>query len=298
MKLFRTRPKTGFTLIELLVVIAIIAVLIALLLPAVQQAREAARRTQCKNNLKQIGIALHNYHDTHSQFPPGWIGVTNRAPHVAGTSGFGWASMLLPEMDQRPLHDQINFEGSILDPSNAFLAAMSLAAMRCPSDSSPEQWQISSEEDGTPLMMLPIANYVGSFGTLELHDCEDLAPGQVCQGDGVFFHNSRVKIRDLVDGTSQTLMVGERRTDPQLDWYSTWTGVVPEGEEAMARVLAVADHNPNSPAAHLEDFSSQHPSGVHFLLGDGSVRFVGENIDHGVFQSLATRAGHEVVSEF
>lgn len=288
----------GFTLIELLVVIAIIAILIALLLPAVQQAREAARRTQCKNNLRQIGIALHNYHDSHSVFPPGWIGVANRRPNIFGISGFGWASQLLPDMEQEPLADRITFTASIVNPVNQFLQSANLPGMRCPSDPSPDDWQIASEETGTPLAILPVANYVGNFGTTELHECEELGPGQTCQGNGVFFHNSRIRMRDLRDGSSQTIFVGERKTDIDLGWYSTWTGVIPEGEEAMARVLGVADHNPNSPDLHLEDFSSFHPGGAQFLFGDGSVKFISENINGGIFKGMATRAGKEVISGF
>ena len=105
----RNAVARGFTLVELLVVIAIIAVLIALLLPAVQQAREAARRTQCKNNLKQIGLALHNYHDNYNALPPGWIGVTNGGPDIYGLNGWGWASRILPQIDQSPLYNQLNF---------------------------------------------------------------------------------------------------------------------------------------------------------------------------------------------
>ncbi len=115
----RCRIQQGFTLIELLVVIAMIAILIALLLPAVQQAREAARRTQNRNNLKQIGIALHNYHETASMFPPGWIGVTGTRPDVAGRSGFGWAAFILPMLEQQPLHRRIEFSSSIMSAPNA-----------------------------------------------------------------------------------------------------------------------------------------------------------------------------------
>ncbi|MBM4076801.1 MAG: DUF1559 domain-containing protein, partial [Planctomycetes bacterium] len=107
--MLKRKPNRGFTLIELLVVIAIIAVLISLLLPAVQQAREAARRTQCRNNLKQIGLALHNYHDSFTAIPPGWIGVTANVPDIEGTNGFSWAVFLLPSMDQGNLYNRINF---------------------------------------------------------------------------------------------------------------------------------------------------------------------------------------------
>ncbi|MCA9043929.1 MAG: DUF1559 domain-containing protein, partial [Planctomycetaceae bacterium] len=118
--MFPARPRRrGFTLIELLVVIAIIAVLIALLLPAVQQAREAARRAACKNNMRQLGLGLHNYHDSHGVFPSGWIGATTGVgPDVEGMNGFGWGTMILPYVDQAPLYSQLNFSQSIIDTNN------------------------------------------------------------------------------------------------------------------------------------------------------------------------------------
>ena len=133
----------GFTLIELLVVIAIIAVLIALLLPAVQQAREAARRTQCKNNLKQIGLALHNYHDNFSALPPGWIGVTGTVTDVYGMNGWGWGSKILPQIDQANLYNTMNFSVKMESPANALARVVPLAAFRCASDVAPSGvWKI------------------------------------------------------------------------------------------------------------------------------------------------------------
>jgi prepilin-type N-terminal cleavage/methylation domain-containing protein/prepilin-type processing-associated H-X9-DG protein len=295
------KNRAAFTLIELLVVIAIIAILIALLLPAVQQAREAARRTQCRNNLKQIGLALHNYHDTSRMFPPGWIGVNLAGqPYVEGPSGWGWAAMLLPAIDQGPLYNSMNFLAPIDAPSNDVARNAVLAAYRCPSDPSPEYWDIMEEGGSDVLARLPSANYVGSFGTDELEDCEGLPPGVACMGNGVFFHNSSVRLRDLIDGSSNTLLVGERLTDQRKTppWHSTWVGVIAEGEEAFARVLGSADHTPNDPSSHLEDFSSWHSGGAHFLFGDGRVRFISENISLQVYRSLATRAGGEPVGEF
>jgi prepilin-type N-terminal cleavage/methylation domain-containing protein/prepilin-type processing-associated H-X9-DG protein len=295
------RARRGFTLIELLVVIAIIAILIALLLPAVQQAREAARRTQTRNHLKQIGIALHGYHERYGRFPSGWIGVTNRQPDVEGESGWGWAAMILPDLDQQPLFDQLDFHQTPAAPANALARRRALPVFRCPSDSSPERWDLEEEDNpGTILASLPTANYVGNFGTTELHDCEGLAVGNTCRGDGVFFHNSSVRFQDIRDGSSNTFLVGQRKTDETQSppWHSTWVGVIAGGEEAFARILGAADHTPNHPAAHLEDFSSNHAGGVHFLFGDGRVRFVSENIDHDLYQSLATRANNEPVGEF
>ncbi|HUG92717.1 MAG TPA: DUF1559 domain-containing protein [Planctomycetaceae bacterium] len=292
-------PRRGFTLIELLVVIAIIAVLVALVLPAVQQAREAARRTGTRNNLKQIGLALHSYHDTHRTLPPGWIGVTDFQPDVEGPTGWGWAAMLLPGLDHGPLYNSLDFHRPVTDPANAAALEMMLPVFRSPSDTGPERWEIKDEDDPSIILAtLPTANFVGNFGTHELEDCEGLPPGQSCISNGLFFHNSRLGFNDILDGASQTFAVGQRRTDVGLDWYSTWVGVVPGGEEAFARILGVADHNPNSPVSHLDDFSSNHPGGVFFAFGDGRVQFITENIDHMVYRALATRNGNEAIGEY
>ncbi len=306
----KSNTRRGFTLIELLVVIAIIAILIALLLPAVQQAREAARRSACKNNMRQLGLALHNYHDTFSAFPPGWIGATAGVADVEGLNGFSWGTMILPYIEQAPLYNQLNFSRSIIDPSNGPLLRQPLSVFRCPSDPQPETWNIEQESSpGTVLAELATANYVGVFGSgdeqpggRELDDCEGFV-GQ-CTGNGMFFHNSRVRMRDLTDGTSNTIVIGERMTRPRgatVDTFSTWSGVVPEGEEAFARTLGVVDHPPNAGnygTVHQDDFSSNHVGGTHFVLGDGHVRFVSENIDKNVFQWLSTLSGGEVIGEF
>jgi prepilin-type N-terminal cleavage/methylation domain-containing protein/prepilin-type processing-associated H-X9-DG protein len=295
------RIKRGFTLIELLVVIAIIAVLIALLLPAVQQAREAARRSQCINNLKQLGLALHTYHDSLNAFPPGWLGVQGGISHMEGPSGFAWGAHILPYLDQAPLYSRINFNLSCTDASNAIARQTVLPAFRCPSDSSTDTWSLG--EEGNPsniLATLPTANYMGSFGTEGFEDICDGAPfpAAQCVSDGMFFHNSSTKMRDVLDGMSNTIFLGEHRTDANLDWHSTWVGVVPEGDEAIARVLAVSDHTPNHPSQHIDDFSSPHTGGVHFLFGDGRVRFITQNIDTGLFKAMASRAGGEVMGDF
>jgi prepilin-type N-terminal cleavage/methylation domain-containing protein len=307
----RQRTSRGFTLIELLVVISIIALLVALLLPAVQQVREAARKAQCQDHLHNLGIALHNYEGSHGRFPPGWIGA-NRGHDMFGNNGFAWGAMLLPFCEQKNIYDRLDLRASIVDPVNLPVLRLPIDVFKCPSDTQPEVWDI--EEEGNPgnvLATLASANYVGVFGSgpdqpggQELEDCEAdydaNGPGSQCRGNGLLFHNSNIRMANITDGTSHTLGIGERLTVP---WgttdrhHSTWSGVVPEGEEAMARVLGLTDHTVNSNNAdhpHLDDFSSRHPGGAHFVNCDGHVRFLSENMHHDTYQWLSTIAGHEV----
>ena len=285
------RSRSAFTLVELLVVIAIIGVLVALLLPAVQYAREAANRMSCTNNLKQIGLALHNYHDVHKRLPPGWIGATE---DPASQNGWGWASMILPQMEQGPLFDQIDFNVHVADASNADVRAVVIPSFLCPSDGNEEQW----EHDG---LTFARSNYVASFGTFPIED----APSN---GNGVFYRLSKTKFASITDGLSNTLFIGERHT--RVD-YSTWAGVA-DIEEPFARVVGSADHPPNEEHAeeeeeapvspnneeehehhHFDDFSSNHATGAHFVFGDGSVHLINDQIDETVYRGLATRAGGE-----
>lgn len=292
---FRSRShRVGFTLVELLVVIAIIGVMVSLLLPAVQSAREAARRMTCQNNFKQIGIAIHNYHSAHGVFPPGWLGETHSgSPYVDGTSGWGWASMILPQLEQAALYETLDFDRSVLSATNDVQRTEPLAIYRCPSDTGPSVWEINDRDSDTPLTTLATANYVGCFGTLEIDECESTPVGQRCESDGIFFHNSRLRFRDIQDGTSTTFMVGERTSRLSM---STWVGNIANGEDSYARILGVGDHPPNYPGAHGEDFSSLHPGGAQFLYADGRVQFVAENINELLYRAQCTRAGGEVVA--
>ena len=296
----KIRHRSGFTLIELLVVIAIIAILIALLLPAVQQAREAARRTQCRNNLKQIGLALHNYHDSFRAMPPGWIGVTSGAFDSFGINGWGWSAHILPQIEQANLYNAINFKINLSDATMNVVRSTTIPSFRCPSDQSDDRW--TYDVSGTPYQMAT-ANYVGAFGTSDMDSCAT-SPGTPCLGDGAFFQNSKLNFRDFTDGLSNTYITGEHKTraagggiDTE-EWHSTWAGVIPNGDDPICRILGSTDHTPNSPVGHIDDFSSWHSGGSQFLFGDGAVRFVSENINLGLYQALSTRAGGEAKHEF
>lgn len=294
-----TVRRNAFTLVELLVVIAIIGVLVSLLLPAVQAAREAARMSQCKNNLRQVGIALHNSHNVHNSLPAGWNANTPE-----GAPGWGWATTILPQLEQGNLYDgALKRNLPISDPANQFGREQVVPNFICPSDPGPKAFLIGgggveeeeeegehdhdhahSVDDGTPLFKVAKSNYVGMFGTSEIED----APSD---GNGVFFHNSQVNFAHVRDGLSNTIFAGERSS---RFGGSVWSGVIPDANEAMARIVGVADHSPNHHEHHFDDFSSSHPSGAHFLIGDGSVRILNDEIDPVLYQALSTRAGGEV----
>ena len=280
--------RRAFTLVELLVVIAIIGLLIGLLLPAVQAAREAARRTSCKNNLKQIGLALHQHHDVHKLLPASWAGrnPTTGQSDPLGEPGWGWAARILPYMEETSLYQgRLHLNLPVSHASNAAARLTVLPVFRCPSDTEPATFELQKEDGSGPLIELAKGNYVGMFGTLEIEDQPDA-------GDGTFFLNSRINFRHIRDGLSKTIVVGERYS---LLGGSTWTGVVPDGEEAMARVVGVADHVPNQAGGHIDDFGSFHTSGTHFLNADGSVDLINDEIDPEVYRAMSTRAGSEVV---
>jgi prepilin-type N-terminal cleavage/methylation domain-containing protein/prepilin-type processing-associated H-X9-DG protein len=288
-------PRKAFTLVELLVVIAIIGILVALLLPAVQAAREAARRMSCNNNMKQIGLALHNYHDTFKALPMGWIGLAAPGGPVLseGEPGWGWAAHVLPFIEQNTVTDIVRDTLPITSPLNQAARNTHLPIFRCPSDANSQQFFDLEDAGGAVLSTVPTANYVGMFGTIELEDCEGLPAGVQCRGDGPFFHNSSTRFRDFIDGTSNTLLVAERSSKYGR---STWVGAIPGADESFARILAIADEPPNSGGGHLDDPGSYHPGGTNFVFADGSVHIITNTIDLNVYIALATMQGGEAVS--
>jgi prepilin-type N-terminal cleavage/methylation domain-containing protein/prepilin-type processing-associated H-X9-DG protein len=276
----RSRHR-GFTLIELLVVIAVIGTLVALLLPAVQQAREAMRRTECKNRLKQLGLALHNYHDSHQVLPSGSIVI---GPSFRTFPGWGWATMVLPMVDQGPLYSRLNFDLGNAVGANRDLISQSVPLMRCTSDPAPET--LTVEMPGYSDVTFATGNYVG---------CE-----------GMLSKLSDVRFGDVTDGLSQTLMLGERLFHPSIDatlpYSSGWCGIL---SEADTYVFNSSPHVPvsfltaiNHVTASPGNFSSQHSGGANFTLGDGSVRFISQHTDNGVLQALGTISAGDTVGEF
>ncbi len=305
--------KTGFTLVELLVVITIIGILIALLLPAVQAAREAARRMQCTNNLTKIGLALHLYHEQNNALPAGWRAYDpNGLPYAQGNPGWGWAANILPFVEQSNVaNNLLNYNKPITDSTNAIGSTTSLPLFRCPSDISNNTFAFVPTTGSS--VTLATGNYAGVFGTRDVHSCYGLPAGTVCTSDlcaalagsttqpgssnGVFSHNSSIRFADIKDGLSQTFAAGERNTNTAISDGTTWVGAPPNTDSCSpGLVIATAGYPPNSPANDTHDFSSNHPSGTNFLMCDGSVHMITQYIDTTVYHALCTYAGGEVIS--
>lgn len=299
------RRRGGFTLIELLVVIAIIAVLVALLLPAVQQAREAARRTQCKNNLKQIGLALHNYLERVRVFPPAYLSNLDSSGNDTGP-GWGWAAFLLADLELTPLQQAIDFNVDIATSANLTARKTFLPVFSCPSDTGPNVFTISVDPDGNPLspaVTLAHANYVGVNGN-------NGVTGNQAVNDGAFLENRSLRPADIVDGLSNTFFIGERSVNMSV---TTWVGAITGAgvvdmrdadpsaiEGSSALVLGhCGPHAPNNPLVTDADaLSSKHAGGANFLFGDGSIHFINSQISLTVYDALATRGGSDVVGEY
>src|SRR5262245_52037380 len=291
--------RAAFTLIELLVVIAIIAILIGLLLPAVQKVREAAARLKCTNNLKQIGLALHNYHGLYERFPPGFVSQAATLNGDGLGPGWGWAAHLLPYIEQDNLYKQIVQNQDIAALPNAAVRARPVVPYLCPPDNASPTF-VTADEAGAPIAEVAFANYVAVGGTFEVTGFPDT-------GTGAFYRNSRTRVADVTDGTSNTLFVTERasKRSPQTTWVGAVTGaavppVNPAFEEEGPPVLVLTNtgtaadgRTPNNALGHVEDANSNHTGGVNGLFGDGSVRFISNSIAPAVWEAIGTRAGGE-----
>jgi prepilin-type N-terminal cleavage/methylation domain-containing protein len=319
--------KPGFTLIELLVAIAIMAILVALLLPAVQQAREAARRTQCKNHLAQLGMALQEYHDTFTMFPAGCI--SSRGPIRNAANGFhhSWIWAVLPQLGEGPLANSLDVNQSAYDPVNRSAVKFVLPILLCPSDPAARR-SIVNAMTGAGL-----TNFAGAHHPVE-------APIDRTN-HGMLYLNSFLSFEDILDGTSYTVLAGEMKRDPgDLGWASGTRATLRNGgaqinktnpnrpyandpltiveapptedlfaEEEPSAVMspdvaegddaeppkAIVPRPPAPPSAanpvyENGGFGSFHTGGAHFLVASGSVRFISENISVGLFQNVLDRA--------
>jgi prepilin-type N-terminal cleavage/methylation domain-containing protein len=329
--------QRGFTLIELLVVIAIIAVLIALLLPAVQQAREAARRTQCRNNLKQLGLALHNYHDMANAFPMGMCGW----PGTSDGTCWGWGTFTLPMLDQAPLYHQLaaspnGLSPNVGQPAIGFSAVLHSFTPQNPLVQTPLTMHRCPSDPGGGLVIIPAAglngslryntftyarsNYAGVIGSFWQN------VGGLMVSNGAFTESASMRMRDFTDGLSNTFLIGERATPySQNGLYfggdGIWAGANDDEGPAVNwqgfavtlgycsqpdRINVSSASPPSLPnAAMYRAYGSRHVGGAHFLLGDGSVRFLSENIATGpinqpgsTYQNLASRNDGQALGEF
>ncbi len=310
--------RRGFTLVELLVVIAIIGILVGLLLPAVQAAREAARRMQCSNNMKQIGLALHNYSSAYSSMPAGCNGIPNAAGTNFNGHGWTWHASILPYLEQTTLYDAIQGAdgmGNELGDQNSgkplVVKATTLSLFWCPSQ--PDVRSGSQKNGYQP------ANYNGNMGTRIGNGNDDCIctgianladmqtkPWGCMNGNGIFFVRSRVRFSDVIDGLSNTIFVSE-----VPDSGGDVVGQFSAGCDRRVMFSGGADSNPPTEMSEFligaegndpinggaeEASGSFHVGGAHFLMGDGSVQFLSENMDMATYQAISTRAEGEVAT--
>lgn len=293
----KIQKNLGFTLVELLVVIAIIGILVGMLLPAVQQVREAARRIDCSNKSRQLGLAVISYESAHREFPPGW-----NVNDESSLSGWSWAAIVLPFLEQENLADQIDFGQPVEDNTNVITQVLPI--FLCTSDPDADILTLGgsvtvvgsgggsgtttniAQSPGSAPLAVARSNYSGVFGTLEVNEDPE-------EGNGTFFANSQIGFRQIRDGSSNTMMIGERRNDLGA---VTWVGAISGVAEPFARIVGAADLTPNAREERFETFRSYHPGGINVTLADGSTQFISDNIDEVTFRGLASIAGGEVVS--
>ena len=266
---------------ELVAVLAIIGAMILLLLPAVLAGHELARAIQCQNNQKQIALSLLNYHYDHQSFPPGYS-------REQGTGrGRSWAIQILPYFEQTRLFGSIDRDADIGAAENLTARVCNLSSFTCPLDlRRMETMRVAGPPGVKDPVELARASFVGSFGT---GDPLDPAPS-----DGMFMQDRSVQIEDVLDGSSTTFLIGERR---QNAGPTSWAGPVGARGPAMILGSTMGDAGPNRKPLRGEGYSSRHPGGAYFGYGDGSVRFLSDTVGTSTFKALATRRGGELIGE-
>jgi prepilin-type N-terminal cleavage/methylation domain-containing protein/prepilin-type processing-associated H-X9-DG protein len=319
-----TRRRPAFTLVELLVVIAIIGILVGLLLPAVQAAREAARRMQCSNNVKQLGLAFHNYESAVKSFPinfatRGQLGFGNDGPGIAN-SGRSWMQMILPYIEQTNLYNNIDFTQG-LQPKNSLpttpvgrnriVAATVIPGFLCPSDDGNEGGTLLNRSDlnetSAPADRWAVTGYKacagqnwgwGVFSPVMGIGKNGGQTDGLNRGDGIISSNqtnvnSRTRIGDITDGTTNTFIIGEAMPAwSQWNWWYNPNACTATCAIPLNRVLKVPRAVNDWPNNY--GFASRHTGGANFGLGDGSVRFISDNIDTLTYRAMATVSGGEV----
>ncbi|QDV67153.1 Type II secretion system protein G precursor [Rosistilla carotiformis] len=305
----KAKKESGFTLVELLVVIAIIGILVGLLLPAVQAAREAARRMSCSNNMKQIGLSLHNYHDTYRKLPPG----------IVTSNQLAWGTMILPFMEQGPLFDSLSTAGAFDQPwedilevttngvgNNPPLAQSPVSAFLCPSDPGGD---LNRKLGGTGGIYFAKSNYVGVYSAY-YNGSDPVATNGAGGSDraSIFTDNSATQFRDIIDGLSNTIMVAERCTiggpagslwiGYQNDFGGSISGSISQFQVRMRMERSSNDTDYVINGSSAYNPSSLHPGGAQFIRGDASVTFMSESIPLRLQAALGTMDGGEVIGPY